>query len=180
MQSTVCIEPLTNQQSAFPHHAGQSPLAIDHQPLMPPQPPDHPAIAIRRLLATGQDHFLILRTVGTAASPVPLIVEAGPADRQHLFGHQLHFFSSGHRFHADNGPARSSLAQHVLRSRSAKWERPSARSSCLIRFSCSASGCAAALLPQAQPWLCIIRMERRHVIRSPLGAFQTEWWTATK
>src|SRR5277367_4502594 len=28
-----------------------------------------------------------------------------------------------------------------------KCDRPSARSSCLIRFSCSASGCAAALLP---------------------------------
>jgi hypothetical protein len=47
---------------AFPHYA-QRPLAIDHQPVMPPQPPNHTTIAIGRLLAAGRDDLLVARTI---------------------------------------------------------------------------------------------------------------------
>jgi hypothetical protein len=61
---------LAHQQPAFPHHA-QCPFAIDHQPVLPPQPPDHATISIRRLLAAGQDDLLILRAIRTARARLP-------------------------------------------------------------------------------------------------------------
>ena len=76
---------LTHQQPAFSHHA-QRPLAIDHQPVMPPQPPRHAAITVSRLLAAGQNDLLIVRAIRTTGARLPPIVEARPADLQSL-GH---------------------------------------------------------------------------------------------
>ena len=85
---------LAHQQAAFPHHA-QYPFAIDHQSVIAPQPPSHATVAVGRLLATGQDDFLVLRTIRTTLAWLRLIVEARPADLKRL-GHQLRFVPLGH------------------------------------------------------------------------------------
>src|SRR5712692_10167791 len=82
---------LAHEQSAFPHHS-QRPFTVDHQPVMPPQPPDHATIAVGRLFAAGQDDLLVPRAIRAAAARSCLIVEARPANGESL-GHQLHFFS---------------------------------------------------------------------------------------
>jgi hypothetical protein len=84
---------------------------------------------------------------------LPLVVQTRTADADRL-GHQLYFLALGHQLPRRRMclPAAHSPST-FFRISICKALRPSARSSCLMRLTCSSSGRAAALLPQAQPEL---------------------------
>jgi hypothetical protein len=141
-----------HQQSAFPYDA-QRPLPIDHQPVMPSQPPDHATITVGRLFAASQDDFLIARAIRTAAAWLPAIVETRPADLERL-GHQLRFVPLGYQLPCRRmGLPAAHSPSTFFKISICKCDQPNARSRCLVRFFCSKSSHKAAILPQAQPWL---------------------------